>query len=650
MTRTISPSQINTFEDCNRFWWFTRILRLKEPPGPDHFTFGTVLHAVCERYLASTANGRVPNPNQLPKRTETVPPFKHDQWTGGIFEGQIMGNPVDLYPEGWQTTVERFGGPGKTVTPTEAKLIKRLVTEAIEEGILQRGDGTTVERKIYLPVIDGVNLVGYIDVHRDANEVRPLPIIEDHKSYGKSSGRYLKRENFDSPNFLGKDQQLRTYAWAVSELDNHDGDVVVQHNQFPKFPGKSVTSVKATIPRAEIEEHGEYLRDVAGQMVRVAGIKKWDDVPGPRDSGKCARWYGRACPFSKICGRSESPEQHKVRVSRLLEWFKDDGSKPKLDLPLQTPRKRTKATGGKTVSIFDQAKKKKAAAAARKKKAGATEAKAATPPVNGAEPAPAAPAVVGGAPWANPECRACKGRGLTSKGKACPICNSAAKKAGRPTSMAYVLELDEDGLGVAVAREEEYEALEAADMDLEWVEADSSQPVAAEAPSEPAPAKPKAKAPRAKKKEKTPEPEEQAQGSTADGDTPEPEALEKHLAAQAKPKAKSNAGRPKIGLTILVGAVPVRGAMTSRTIITSAEVLARFGAELAADMGAESYYDLDSFKRRDRLAEKAAYIVSELPRSVLVHPGVLGNDDAGTLVQALMGETEGIEAVIVRTS
>lgn len=631
--RTISPTQIGTFEDCHRFWWFTRILRLQEPPATvDNFTFGTVLHAVCERYLSATMNGRVRGPAGA-------------ILANGPNVGQYAGRPVNLYPRGWETTIERDGSYGKSVTLTEAKLIQRLIAEAIEEGILVRGKQTTVERKMLLPVIEGVNLVGYIDVHRNPSDVRPLPVIEDHKSYGKNSVRFLKRENFGSPNFLGSDQQLKTYAWTVATQDDWDGDVAVQHNQFPKFPGRPVTSVKATITSEQIEEHGEYLRDVAGRMVRVADTKEWADVPGPKDTGKCERWYGKPCPFHKICGRVETTEQHKARVSRLIESRSD---KPRLDLPLQSPRKRTKPKEATMGSIFDKAKKKKAAQSARKKAAGSTAAKAkAAPSVNGGDfPEPAIGSALNPAPWANPECRACKGRGLTSKGKACPICDTTAKKGGRLTSMAYVLELDEDGLGVAVARSESVVTLEAADMPLEWIEADgqAESEVAAEAPQEPA-----AETSESQASEGTSD--DEAQGAQEQ----EPEAPAETTPAKGtrKPRAKKGegkAGRPTAGLVILVGAVPLKGAITSRTVVTSAEVLARFGAELAKDMGAESYYDLDSFKRRDRLAQGASHIVAELNRVVLVHPGVLGNDDVGALVQALMGQTEGIDAIYVRTS
>jgi len=222
--------------------------------------------------------------------------------------------------------------------------------------------------------------------------------------------------------------------------------------------------------------------------------------------------------------------------------------------------------------------------------------------------------------------------------------------------MAYVLELDDEGLGVAVARDDDTEALEAAGYALEWIEADAQEPTKApEKPAEavqaPAPATPEPTAAEASVEVVAEEPtaaKGEGRGVLSEGVELDDEPV-KRPRKRAK-KGEGKAGRPTVGLTILVGAVPVRGSVMSRSVILSSEVLARFGAELAVDMNSESYYKLDSFKRRDRLAQKADYIVSELARMVLVHPGVLGNDDVGSLVQALMAQTEGVDAVFVRTA
>jgi len=654
MSNYISASQIDTYEDCNRFWYFTRLMRLEEPPAT-HFTFGTVLHAVNERYLSATENQRVPGP------AGTIV-------ADGPLKGQIGGQPVNLYPEGWMTATERDGSMA-TITKPEAKLIRQLVQQAIENGVLRWREGSQVERKILAKVIEGVQLIGFIDVFKPHNEVQPLPLIEDHKSYGKGSLRYLKRAERSSPNYLGDNQQLKTYAWAISMLDGWEGDVTVRHNQFPKFPDREVTAVETVITREEIVEHGEYLRDVATRMERTRKIKKWDDVPGPKDTGKCARWYGKPCPFSDICGRVETPDAYQARLERL----KAGSPAARLNLPLAKPKRR-KTKENNTVSIFDRANKQKAARAERAGKAGSAQAKAAVaqaeaPPVNGGKPEPTV-TVTGGAPWANPNCKACKGRGLTSRHTACPICDNTAKKAGRPTSMAYILETTDEGLGIAVAREESIEDLEAAGLPLEWDESEAAQEAPQEPQEEPEPET-------APEPDPEPEPQQQAAPAASKGKerlaaarTRKPSAKDREAAQalqalQALQDAQDEAGdddapepqqptkgrgRPSVGLTILIGATYLRGLPKNRTVVTSSEVIARFGAELAADMGADSFWELDPFKRRERLAQKADYIASSLAKHVLIHPGILGNDDEGKLVQALMGLSEGIDLVIGRIS
>lgn len=652
----ISASQIETYDEgCNRFWWFQRILKLSEPPAA-HFTFGTVTHAVNERYLSADSNQRVPlNLNSTQGGVEC------NRKDHPLF-GQITGRPVNLYPEGWDTATERDGTKA-TVTKNEAKLIQKLVAESIENGVLRWREGTQVERKLLAEIIEGVQLIGYVDAYKPPTDVQPLPLIEDHKTYGKGSLRYLKREDPKSPNYLGKNQQLLTYCYAISILDDWSGDITVRHNQYPKFPDKEVTAVDATITRAEIVKHGEYLKDVAARMERTRKIKEWSDVPGPKDTGKCARWYGKPCPFSDICGRAETPDAYKARLERL----KSGSQAARLNLPLAKPKKRNSKESN--MSIFDRAKNQKAARGERKAAAGTTKAKAAVeaaPSVNGAEAAPVV-TIEGGAPWANPNCKACKGRGLTSKGIACPICDLTAKKGKRPTSMAYVVETDDDGLGIAAAREEQVEALEAAGMPLEWVEEaqPESAPVSAPAATKPEP-------------EATPEPEPEVAPEPAAEPAAKPKrtrrtkaqmAADKALAEQALAdsneeagveleekestvsivaKAKRTAGRPRVGVTILLGAAYLRGLATSREVLSSSEVLTRFGNELASDMGADSYWSLDTWKRRERLAEKADYIVSSLAGTVVMHPGELGNDDIGSLLRAMTGVAEGIEAVIGR--
>lgn len=494
----ISASQINTFESCRRFWFFQKIEKLSDGPPQAHFTFGTVLHAVCERWL----------------------------------EGE------EMYPDGWTETEERDGST-QEVTPKEAKMIQKLVDQAIDEGVLTRRDGTQVERELLVPIIEGVELIGFIDVYRSPGP-DGLPVLEDHKTFSKGSLRYIMNEKPDSPHYLGKNQQLKTYAWASSELDGYSGDVRLRHNQFPKFPNRDVSKAEAVLPELEIANHGEYLRAVAGDMKRTGQIKEWGDVPGPSDSSKCSRWYGKPCPFAGICGRIETVDGYRLRTEQESEAIREGTVLPDSPTSLNT-----------VMSLFDNVRRPGG-------------------DINGApapEPAPSRELPVDAEPWANADCTACDGSGRASSGRACQMCEAVTKRNG----------------------------------------GQSASDVALDGPAEPAPA-------------------------------PAPEPAPEPAPAPAPRRAPST----ERGVRVYIGSIP-RG----EDYIDSSQLLARLGAQLAKDMGAEDYWSLDTFKRRERLQQRAGEIVASLAGKSVVHIGVLGNDDVGSLVRALISETEGVDLVVV---
>ena len=688
----ISASQIDDFIDCPRRWWFKRIMKLREIQK-GYFTFGTVLHGCIERWMAGTMNGRVPDP---------VPE---------VLAGQTAGASVEVFPPGWETIEEK--GQKVSVTPNEASLIKRLFKEAVERGIITRDPHATVEREIRLPVLENVELLGFVDIHvasvhgseiheDDAGLGFSVPEIHDHKSFGESSTRYLKQpgptdeggnlipieapyEKGDgtSPNAVGHNQQMLTYATATSMIDGYEGVVKVRHNQYPKFKdAKGVRKVEALISPKRLKAHWAFIENTARRMVQVAQIKKWTDTPGPESVDACSRFGG--CPFQGICGKRESPEVYSARVERMTAQ-KASQTRPNLTLE---PRKRkpTKTdTGGTTTmttDIFARARNQQAArkgepapattakptvatktaaakAAANPKPAPAATKPAAAPKVNSAPP-PAVETATDGAPWANPTCPACKGLGINSKGRACPICDKTAEKRGVPTSAMYVIEVA-DGAVTAVLRDEH------ADTGAPEAWAGDVPVQGAAATAKPAVA-PKAQARVEEPPDEQPEPEVEAdtdegdEGAEASQDEPEappaaPPARNTRAAAAAaltrqgsaptptpgavartapKPAASEPArsvGRPKVGLTVLIGAAMMKG--PERPTLLATELLERIGAELAADMGAESYWALDAFKRRERIRQRGAEIAESLGKTVVM-VGSTNDPDVMSLVNALM--------------
>lgn len=122
-----SATQIETFLLCKRKWWLKKVRRLEDPTTKSQ-AFGTVLHSVNERYLRADALGR-----------------------------DEKGNLVDLYPPGWTKAVKRHpqdeDDHDGEVSPAEASVIKTLVAEAINSGILERIEERVIEHEFREDVV-----------------------------------------------------------------------------------------------------------------------------------------------------------------------------------------------------------------------------------------------------------------------------------------------------------------------------------------------------------------------------------------------------------------------------------------------------------------------------------------------------------------
>lgn len=627
-----SASQVDDFTACKRRWWLKRVARLPEEQK-GYFTFGTVLHGCIERWKAADAQGRVPSP---------VPE---------VLKGQTAGAPVDVYPAGWETVEER--GARVSVTPNEAKLIRDLMTDAIEKGILTRDPTVQIEREIRLPLVDGVELLGYVDWFRPAQTspgfVHAAPEVHDHKSFGESSTRYLKQpgpqneiDQYEqiqepykpgdgtSPNSVGHNQQLLTYAAATSRLDKYDGPVFVRHNQFPKFRDpKGVRKVVALVSSKRLKTHWEFLQDVGRGMLAARKIKKWEDAPGPETTDVCSQYGG--CPFQGICSRRETVSGYTKRIERQT---KDRAERTRPNLGLD-PKRKKKDKQEATVELFDRAKKQKAARAAQTAAPAPTPApaapkaaeapKPAAPAINSG-PTAAQPSVSGGAPWARQSCPVCKGVGMNKDGRPCMICDKTAAKDGRPSSEMYHVEITDSG-AVAVAREEHAEKLAELGAALEWAQASVKVEAAAPPPPPPAPPVPKA-APKPAAPPPATKAAPVAQAAPAP-EAPAPAAEE----PQVSRKGKTAAGRPRVGLSLYLGVVQLKG--SDRPLVMAADLMNKVGAEMATDMGAESYWALDPHKRKDRLKERGEQVAESLGRTVVVFPGGTNDFDLVALFNAL---------------
>lgn len=121
----LSATQLETYELCKRKWWFKSVRKL--PDGDSIATvFGTVLHAVIERYLSGDSQGRGKD-----------------------------GNPVELYPPGWTKAMNRYEKDkvDGEISGADQEIIKMLVGKAIEEGVLECLDDREIEYKFTLDLL-----------------------------------------------------------------------------------------------------------------------------------------------------------------------------------------------------------------------------------------------------------------------------------------------------------------------------------------------------------------------------------------------------------------------------------------------------------------------------------------------------------------
>lgn len=659
----ISASQLDAFLDCNRRWWFEKVLRMPLPQK-GYFTFGTVLHGCVERWMAADRQGRVPSP---------VPE---------CLVGQVAGAPVEVFPAGWETVTDH--GRPASVTPNEADLIRRVFAQAVERGIIWRGDLTSVEREINLPVIEGVDLTGFLDIHiaQEPNAVAgEYPEIHDHKSFGQSSLRYLKQPgpldkdgrpieidapyvegDGTSPNSVGHNQQLLTYAAATSRIDGYDGPVRVRHNQFPKFADpKGVRQVEAIVSSKRLAQHWAFVQDAARRMLVVRKIKEWTDTPGPESTDSCSRYGG--CAFQRICGKSETIEGYRSRIENQTIG---QAASARPNLSLEPKRTKKQRAGGSVMSdgkvdIFARVKAQQAARGGAPAAPAAPAAKAAPVPAPKPAPSPAAPAinsgpvavqpqVAGGAPWSSPGCPSCKGLGVGKTGRACPICDKVAPRNNRPTSEMYALDVV-DGMVVAVARPECLARIQELGGAEGWTQGDATVVAQAPAPAPVVPAKtavapaapaPAPKPPKAAKPKPAPvappapapAAEEPAAPSTVEELVSGKQPVVQITTADSSKPAKVGAGRPKVGVCIFLGCIQLDG--PGRPMRMAQAVLEEVGAQLATEMGAPSYWALDPTKRKERIKQAGEKIAEGLGRVSIVFPAATNDFDLIALANALI--------------
>lgn len=441
--RNVSASQYKLYEDqCRRKWWLQYVHGLREPKRGFQ-GYGTVTHAVLERYLKADANGRDP----------------------------ATGLAVNLYPPGWTTAREK-DGTTQTVSVLEAEQIQRLVPLAIQRGLIWRAPELAVEQEYWhdIPGL-GVKEHGFIDY------MTP-DLVKDHKT--AKTRRYTLNEQE-----LNQDLQMRTYASVLRRVrlshGMEDVPLEVGHNLFIKGTDKVPEDVfdrKVMVTPEQLIEHEAKVLTIVGGMLELQGVTedRWKaiDVSEQLAKSDACNAYG-GCPFRGICAGGETPAMYRMRMERVALAEKE--------------REKRMAAGGGGSSMLSLLGKAApvvppvfvvAPPAAAPELPGPVipfEQSAAINPVvevssvqgDSLAPAGLKPAIpdAGGAPsetseqasgarlplsapegrsfkvgppWHNPKCVSCASGptpGFASSGRGCKVCDASARRAGKQTSLDY---------------------------------------------------------------------------------------------------------------------------------------------------------------------------------------------------------------------
>jgi len=510
----ISASQYQTYLSCKRKWALERIWRLPQVQDTSAAQlFGIITHAAIARWLNADDTGR-----------------------------DAAGNPVDPFCPGWRKCPD-----GEITDDEDAAEIQALVALGIDSGILLRRPGREVERKIEMPVIRGVDMLGYIDLCLTGEAE-----LQDHKV--SKTSRYCLSED----KLVANPQMLMYAAWMFYErhsLGLEDRPILVRHNLFIRQPTPRTKVVEAHIDLPAVDEFWLILTQAAQEMLDLRSSLvgspeytkgEWACVEGAKDTGTCNAYGG--CPFIGICGGRCSMTEYVARVTRIRE---------KADQKFDQEKEVS-------VGLFDKLVEKKRAKLPCQKQEEETT------------PAPE-------------PCKACGGKGENSKGFPCKACitNSAPKIPDTTPEPAPVAETASAPESVPappkiVLDPKPEQAPETTPADAPEVTTEVTGEVATEVVA------PKKKRGRPRKTDTTPFPPE----------TYLPQEARINPSMETPPDPKS--------LTLYVRCMPSgRGVTCVERLLKAAMQMIMDGLDAEAP---ETFWHLDQFRRRDMLAVAAGRV------------------------------------------
>lgn len=632
-----SATQHETFELCARKWWLDKVRGLGEFETRQSLIFGSVLHAVCERYLTADDLGRDEN-----------------------------GNEVDLYPKGWHRSVNKFTGELEgEIGLDEQDLVKALISKAIEQGVLERRPGRLVEHSFRQPIVEvnGVNVQveGFIDLDYLADGE-----IDDHKT--SKSPRYFK-----SARALGENLQMLIYANNQLKRMEEQGIPMPEfftfrHNQYctdPKNPIVRKTEVQVPVETVQTQWEQRVVAN-AREMERIRReAETWSDIPEPRNMAESCNAYG-GCPFRRICQGIESEETYE---KRLEAKSKGEYVSLSIDESMYVKPQLGESPMSELSKRLDALKARNSAAET------ATVATTPRPSINPPSPpaqapaqavaapsqqAPAAPAqaVAAGSnlsdlgewegnrlslpPWVDPNdlTKINDGLGFNAEGAPDRVAAVKAKAKGRPVPDMFDLDTVGEGIVMWVGKTgTPAEGMEGfSPLSLNAV----TREVKAQTRTAPAPAPQPAPEPAPAQQAPTPSPAP----APAPQPAPEPESEEEETVPTLSIEEPKKPGRPKRAFILCINVAAQPGSNfenpgSGRGVIDLNSFLLRIQQNVLDNLNSsgskqfECYEEIDPFRRKDAVASYARSLAEQFKSDFVVANGVSNGTEIKALVDAL---------------
>jgi hypothetical protein len=706
-TLTTSASGIETHEYCPRKQWASKTLRLPEPSSSSR-AFGTVTHAVLRRWLEADDLGRVTasftEGQTVGAPVDLYPAGTRAGETAWWRVEERPGQWVELNPS------ERDILPKLVDQAIREGLISRWPGRKMEHrfGAHWDGDPPIVLVENYRGM--RVCLHGYIDLRMPRSVVDYKTTksrrwaLSPNKLRSSTQMLIYAGVILEENRLLGLDSDEEVWLFHLTLCrDPTDPFVRKTPAEVPVREVRAAWQRFAAEARQMVDIHLDFpaqqiTRELALRGAAAPGDEHWFNVPGPRTTDACNKYGG--CPRQQVCTGRDSVANH--RATMLSLGNTSSGVQMGIDpAPLssssfsasiyQVPQ--TPTQGHNQMGIL----KDRLASGPPSPLPSAPSVSPPMPPANlnyqapssmppafpgtpaaagvvappplaaprAAAPPPAtvAPMKVAPTPWAFAGCTACSTGphpGLNTKGGPCRICDSEQAKAGGATSSLF---------DVALAHDTVSWSLKPGAASPEWVSwaqqnglqlqghsqipalSGAGVPRAEEAKPAKKKGRPKKVAEQAPSGDEWEDEEHESKGSEETGDEPlsqmdEPEAAEAPAGSleEIVRGPKRSRGNPGIGWRLYLGCAPQKGT-ASRQAIRFEEVFERLCSALAGAAG-KGYFELDTWKRREQLASKAAEIAAIFHADKADVVVAMQSPEMGLLLAALRPHaSEVIEAV-----